>query len=358
MTDNVMNVSGFNNSLLNKPGLQKSGHEDVWSGVVSDSFRSTAESGFSRMTSLMDIGSIFGKPDEKKAILENAFKMAEETIAKSASSDIQKSASKIVKDLFGKIGEYAKATGKEAGEIANDVKDYALSHPAVSITLLLATGVSIGVLLEKYNVPSSLLGGATTSLSAIQEQIKNHPFIATGIGMALAGTIGYLVNFVLTSPAMKHPSADTPEKQILDSSLDTLEQVAAESVTGNPREASKNISEKFFATVSDYAKAAGKSMSEAAEDVKSFMMAHPGVTASVILAAGTSTGIILQKAGVPDSIALLAGSAFDVVSSKVESGLSGLTETIKENPVVTAVVLTAIASGAGYLAYEYLSKNQ
>ena len=87
------------------------------------------------------------------------------------------------------------------------------------------------------------------------------------------------------------------------------------------------------------------------------MMAHPGVTAAVILASGTATGILLQKAGVPDKLALLAGTAFDVASAKTQNGLSGLVTTIKENPVITAVVVSALAAGAGYLAHEYLSKK-
>ncbi|GEM_PF-2821994 len=353
MAGDITNIGSF--SMQNSQSSQRGYSPNPLQAGIQDTFISAAELGLTGKTSLFDIGSIFGKPDANKAVIEDAFKSAEEAIAKSSDSDLQKSSSTIMKDLFGKIGEYAKATGKKAEEVASDVKGYALSHPAVSITVLLATGVTLGVLLEKFNVPSTLVNGAAKSLSAIQEQIKNHPFIAAGIGVALAGTVAYLVNLVLTSPAMKHPPADTPEKQKLDASLDVLEQKAAQSLIGDPKTEAGSISEKFFSTVSEYARAAGKTTSEAAEDIKAFMMAHPGVTAAVILAAGTTTGIVLEKAGVPDSLALLAGTAFDAASAKTKSGLSGLVNLIKDNPVITSVVVSAIAAGAAYLAYEYLS---
>jgi len=304
------------------------------------------------------LGDLLGGLTGGNQKLDQVFQNAEKAIEGSKSSDIQKEASGVTKNLLASIQEYAKSAGKKVEDVVKDVEKYAVSHPAVSITVLLGAGITAGALLQHYNVPGNLLSGAEGSLSAIKEKIKEHPFIAAGIGVGLAGGLAYLINMALTSPAFKPPVADTPQKQKLSQSFDKLEQEVSASTTGNPAEVSKGVAKKFFDTVSEYAKTAGKAAGDVANDVKNFMLSHPGVTAAVILGAGVATGVLLEKAGVPEKTAFYAGLAFDSMCAGAKKGLGEVSTLIKENPVLSGVIITALAAGAGYLVYNYVSGNK
>jgi ElaB/YqjD/DUF883 family membrane-anchored ribosome-binding protein len=304
------------------------------------------------------LGDLLGGLTGGNQKMDQVFQSAEKAIEGSKSGDIQKEASGVTKNLLSSIQEYAHSTGKKVEDVTKDVEKYAVSHPAVSITVLLGAGITVGALLQHYNIPGNLLSGAEGSLSAIGQKIKDHPFIAAGIGVGLAGGLAYLVNLALTSPAFKPPVADTPQKQKLSQSLDNLEKEVSSSTAGNPAEASKGVAKKFFDTVSEYAKTAGKAAGDVATDVKNFMLSHPGVTAAVILGAGVTTGVLLEKAGVPEKTAFYAGLAFDSACAGARKGLGEVSELIKGNPVLSGVIITALAAGAGYLVYNYVSGNK
>jgi hypothetical protein len=87
------------------------------------------------------------------------------------------------------------------------------------------------------------------------------------------------------------------------------------------------------------------------------MMAHPGVTAAVVFSAGVATGALLEKAGIPEKLAFTAGTAFDAACAGSKKGAREVADTIKENPVLSGVIISALAAGAGYLAYQYLGSQ-
>jgi len=298
-------------------------------------------------------GIIWGKPDENKVKLDRAFGDADKAMAGSTSGDLQKQANGITKTLFTSITEYAKATGKGAEVVAEDIKQQALKHPAISVVLLISAGMATGALLEKYGI----VDGAAGSLSSLKAQIEKNPLIAAGVGVAAGASAAYLINLALSSPALKPPVADTPQKQQLSKSLDDLEKEAYSASSGDSQKDARGISRKFFDAAGKYAASAGKSVSEACEDIKGFMLAHPGVTASVIFAAGVATGVLLEKAGIPEKLAFTAGTAFDAACASSKKGASEVAETIKENPILSGVIISALVAGAGYLAYQYLSSQ-
>ena len=359
MADFIKNTLGAKFTQAFKPSGEKgSKNQEIKDTVSKGEDRSSlsdinALSDFAKNKGIGDLlGGLMGGNSKMDEIFDDTEKAIE-----GSSGDMQKDASKVTKNLLTKIQDYAKSSGKKIGEVVDDVEKYAVSHPAVSITVLLGAGITAGALLEHYNVPGSLLSGAETSLSAIKKQIKEHPFIAGGIGLALAGGLGYLTKLALTSPAFKPPVADTPEKQKLDSSLDKLEKEVSSS-SANPDEASKGVAKKFFDTVGEYAKATGKAGKELAGDVKDFMLSHPGVSASVILGAGVATGVLLEKAGVPEKTAFYTGLAFDCICSGAKKGMGEVTELIKENPVLSGVLITGLVAGTGYLVYDHFSDKE
>lgn len=296
--------------------------------------------------------------------LKTAFEQAEKAINASNTGDPQKAAADVTRNLLGQIEQYAKKTGRSAEQVASDVKSYAISHPAVSLTVLMAAGITSGVLLEKYGVPEAIANGAgsilesvthgtSDGLSAITSQIKAHPFIAAGIGVAVAGTVVYVVHEVMASPHAVAAVPDTPQKEQLVKSLDALESQVASAKSGDVNAQAKDVSQRFMDTVGEYAKATGKGAKEVASDVKDFMVTHPGVTAAVVLSAGVTTGVLLEKAGVPGEVAALATQGFEQAKAGATSGLAGLKQTIEDHPVLSTVVIGALVAGTGYLVYEH-----
>lgn len=298
-------------------------------------------------------GILWGKPDSNKALLDKAFGEADKKMAASTDGNIQKEANGITKTLFTSIVEYAKNTGKSAEAVADDIKQQALKHPAISVVLLISAGMATGAVLEKYGI----LNGAAGSLSSLKQQIEKNPLVAAAIGVAVGASAAYLINLALTSPALKPPAADTPQKQQLSKSLDDLEKEVYAAGSGDSQKDAQGVSKKFFDAAGKYAASAGKSVREACEDVKSFMTAHPGVTAAVIFSAGVATGALLEKAGIPEKLAFTAGTAFDAACAGSKKGAREVADTIKENPVLSGVIISALVAGAGYLAYQYLSSQ-
>jgi ElaB/YqjD/DUF883 family membrane-anchored ribosome-binding protein len=295
--------------------------------------------------------------------LSDAFTNAEKAIEAAKSGDSKKAAEEVTKNLLSEIQEYAKTTGKSAQSVADTVKEYCVQHPAVAITILLAAGVTTGVVLEKYGVPSAIAGsvgsimssvtdGTSNGLSAIKDQIKQHPVLATAIGIAVAGTVGYLIYQAVTPGQGEITEIDTPAKQDLAKALTELDQEVADAKGTNVQQDAERINKKFTEKVADYAKASGRSAKQVAQDVKGFMIDHPGISAAVILASGVTAGVLLEQAGVPDKIAAVAGSVLDSAKDGASGGLSGIAQTVKDHPVLSTTIIVALAAGASYVIYQ------
>jgi ElaB/YqjD/DUF883 family membrane-anchored ribosome-binding protein len=294
--------------------------------------------------------------------LDAAFARAEKAIEGAKSGDAKAAAQAVTRDLVTQIRDYAKTSGKSAAEVSAKIKDYAIAHPAVSITILLAAGVTSGVVLEKYGVPetvASAIGsavtaatsGASNGLSAIEDYVKAHPFVSAAVGVAAAAAVGYLVYQAVT-PAAQAPAPVTPEQKNLVASLDNLEQEAT-TAKGDTQNEAQSINKRFMDRVADYAKQTGKSAREVADDVGQYMISHPAVSAAVILAAGTTAGVVLEHAGVPEKVAAVAGAMVDSVRGNASEGLGTVATAVKNHPVMSGTIAAALAAGAGYVIYQH-----
>ena len=103
--------------------------------------------------------------------------------------------------------------------------------------------------------------------------------------------------------------------------------------------------------IAEYAKATGRSAVEVKNDVVAWAYDHPILATSMVAGAGVATGVVLSQAGVPETVAQLAGTAID----QAGGGFDAVVEYAKENPVVAGAVTAAVAAGAGYLIYQAMN---
>jgi hypothetical protein len=112
----------------------------------------------------------------------------------------QEKAAEVSKTLTTKIKEYAKATGRSAVEVKNDVMAWSYEHPVVATSLVASAGVATGVLLSQAGVPEKVAELAGTAIDAsgkgfdsITEFAKENPVLAGVVTAGVAAGAGYLI---------------------------------------------------------------------------------------------------------------------------------------------------------------------
>jgi hypothetical protein len=112
----------------------------------------------------------------------------------------QEKAAEVSKTLTGKIKEYARATGRSANEVKNDVMAWSYEHPIVATSLVAGAGVATGVLLSQAGVPEHVakfagiamdVGGQ--GLDSVTDFAKENPVIAGVVTAGIAAGAGYLI---------------------------------------------------------------------------------------------------------------------------------------------------------------------
>lgn len=283
--------------------------------------------------------------------LADAFAEAQKAIAQATAGNTQQAAQDVTRKLVGQIQEYAQSTHQNAQAVSQKVEQYAITHPAVAITVLLAVGATGGALLEKAGVPENVVGGTAHGLSAVQQWVNDNPLKSLAIGAVVAATVGYLIYEGVTPSVPSTPQ--TAEQKTLVQKLDALEQEAS-TKTGNVGRDAKSISSQFMDAVQGYAQQTHEGAQQVTKEVGAYLVSHPGVTAAVIFASGVSTGVILQQAGVPATTAVLVGAVVDSVRTGASDGLAGAVQTVKDHPLGTAIG-AVMATGAAYLLYQHMA---
>lgn len=136
---------------------------------------------------------------EHAEAMERTFEELEKKIAESQ-GDPQQTAGEVSRTLTEKIREYAKATGRSASEVKNDVMAWAYEHPVVATSLIAGAGVATGVLLSQAGVPEHVakLAGvamdvAGNGLESVTEFARENPVIAGVVTAGIAAGAGYLI---------------------------------------------------------------------------------------------------------------------------------------------------------------------
>jgi ElaB/YqjD/DUF883 family membrane-anchored ribosome-binding protein len=249
----------------------------------------------------------------------------------------------ITRQVMDAAKQYAQKSGKDGPGIVNDLRNLMQDHPALTITSMFALGTATGVGLEKLGLTDGVKSGAAT----IYQAAKDHPFIATGIALAAAGGTAYLIHQVVTTEGAVPARPSGAQADSLANTFQSLE----DRIAANPDVDAKDINKDVMAAISKYQSETGKTWENVVNDVKAFAYEHPVLAATVVASAGVATGVVLERAGVPDKVASLAGMAFQ--GSK--SAASNVGAFIKEHPVVSGAVAVGIATGVGYLAYNHFN---
>lgn len=157
-----------------------------------------------------------------------------------------------------------------------------------------------------------------------------------------------------TSATQPSAASKAAEKQ-LAGAFDEAEKAIQESKGGDAQKSAEAVTRKLMSQIQEYAKKTGRSAEQVASDVKGYVISHPGVSAAVIVGGGVATGIVLEKAGVPEKIAAVAGNVVDGAASGTSSGLSAVADAVKTHPVLSGAIAAGLAAGTGYLIYTHVA---
>jgi ElaB/YqjD/DUF883 family membrane-anchored ribosome-binding protein len=136
---------------------------------------------------------------EHAEAMEQTFQDLEKQL-KEHEGNPQEKAAEVSKTLTSRIKEYAKATGRSAVEVKNDVMAWSYEHPVVATSLVAGAGVTTGVLLSQAGVPEHIANLAGTALDisgkgldSITDFAKENPVIAGVVTAGVAAGAGYLI---------------------------------------------------------------------------------------------------------------------------------------------------------------------
>lgn len=284
---------------------------------------------------------------QAKQRLEQSFQQIEKKMEAAKGGDGKEQSGEVTRELMDAVSKYAKETGRTAQQVGNDLTEYMKKHPAVTLTVAFAVGTASGIALEKIG----LTDGLSSGLASIKQACEDHPLIAGLVVAGVAAGTAYLIyNYVSAETAPATPVPDSAASRELKQSMDQLEAQAVAS-TGDAKADAAKVNKSMLESVQEYAKKSGRSAAEVASDVKTYLVDHPAVAASIVLAAGVGTGVVLERAGVPNAVASAAGAVLE--SGK--SGLGSVGQAIKDHPYLSGAIAAGIAAGAGYLIYQHVN---
>lgn len=271
--------------------------------------------------------------------LGQAFDEADQLLARQGSKE------DATRRVMSAIGDYARTTGRSAQQVASDLKGFMIQHPVLTLSVAYSAGVATGIGLEKLGLSDA----AGTSVETIRQAIKDHPIMTGVVVVAATAAVGYLVYQALeTQQAPVAPVPDTPEARQLQGEFDTLEKQVNASQGGDTRAQAAQVSASLQAKIAEYARATGRSVEQVGGELRQFYIDHPGVSAAVVMSAGVGTGVLLERAGVPATVAAAAQTAL----ASTGHGLAGVEKAIQEHPVLSTAVGVAIAAGAVYAVHQ------
>lgn len=284
---------------------------------------------------------------QAKQRLEQRFQEIEKKMEASRSGDGKEQSGEVTRELMDAVTDYAKATGRSAQQVGNDLTEFMKKHPAVTLTVAFAVGTASGIALEKIGLTDGLSDG----IASIKQAVEDHPLIAGLVVAGVAAGTAYLIyNYASAETAPAAPVPDTAASRELKQSMGRLE-AQANASSGDAKADAAKINRSMMESVQEYAKESGRSAAQVASDVKTYLVDHPAVAASIVLAAGVGTGVVLERAGVPDAIASAAGA----VLKSGKDGLGSVGQAIKDHPYLSGAIAVGVAAGAGYLIYQHVN---
>ncbi len=136
---------------------------------------------------------------EHAEAMEKTFEDLEKQLQEHQGNPTEKAA-EVSKTLTGKIKEYAKATGRSASEVKNDVMAWSYEHPIVATSLVAGAGVATGILLSEAGVPEHIakfagvaMDVAGDGLDSVTDFAKENPVVAGVVTAGIAAGAGYLI---------------------------------------------------------------------------------------------------------------------------------------------------------------------
>lgn len=255
----------------------------------------------------------------------------------------QAQSEQVTRQIMDAAKNYAKASGQDGPGVTEALREAIQKHPALVFTTAFALGTAGGVGLEKLGFTDGVKNG----VGKVAEWAKEHPLLATGAAVAVAGGTAYLIHQMVSTEIAIPAKPEGAQAQTLGNTFKSLE----EQISANPNIDAKEVNKSVFAAISKYQKETGKPWERVADDVKSFAFEHPVLATTLVASAGVATGVVLENAGVPGKVADLVGVAFQ--GSK--SAASNVGTFVKEHPVVSGTVAAAVAAGVGYLAYQHFN---
>lgn len=143
-------------------------------------------------------------PEAQKLAAE--FDKLEQQIAQSEGGNARTEAAQVNQTLKQKIAEYARATGRTVDQVGGELRQFYIDHPGVSAAVVMSAGVGTGVLLQRAGVPAAVAGAAQVALSqtgeglkGVEDAIKEHPVLATAVGIGIAVGAGYAIHQAVTN---------------------------------------------------------------------------------------------------------------------------------------------------------------
>lgn len=136
---------------------------------------------------------------EHAEAMEQTFQDLEKQLAEHQGNP-QEKAAEVSRTLTERIKEYAKATGRSANEVKNDVMAWSYEHPIVATSLVAGAGVATGILLSQAGVPEHVaqfagvaLDVAGNGLDSVTDFAKENPVVAGVVTAGIAAGAGYLI---------------------------------------------------------------------------------------------------------------------------------------------------------------------
>lgn len=278
---------------------------------------------------------------EAKEALSNTLNDLEKTMseAKAGEGNVEAFTGQAIRA----IADYSRATGQKGQALVNDLANVIREHPKVAVAVAVTTGAAIGIGLDRFGVTDQV----GESLGDLGQWIKTHPWETAGI-VAVTAVSAYLIYDNFIAPQANIPPKPTGEAaEAMEQTFSDLE-TQLQSHEGDPQAKAAEVNRTLTEKIKDYAAQTGRSADQVRQDVTAWAYDHPIVATSMVMAGGVATGVLLNQAGVPDTVAGWVGQAID--SSK--DGMGEVGGFIKEHPVISGVVAAGVAAGAGYLIYQ------
>lgn len=246
----------------------------------------------------------------------------------------EQQAERLARKLVDAARSYSKTSGKNLAGATRDLRGLLQEHPALTLTTVLALGEVTASGLDRLGLTDT----SQMTLDRLDQAVRDHPMIATGLATGAATGMSYLVMQVAQLDRLLPAKPTGAAATRLDQTFSHLEQ----RLTNQRQPDTKAISSQAMAAVSRYQKETGRPWDEVSLDVKAVAADHPALAAQMVASSGVAAQTVLENAGLDPKVAALVGKAL-----QTPGGASRLVEFIRSHPLLGGAVAVSVAAGAG-----------